>query len=228
MISVITPVWNKSSLTHRFIFQHHQHYRATEDFELIIIDNGSTDNTDAVLRQWCERWPAVKVISNAENAGFGPANNQGAAFAQGDILVFMSNDVSLAGDYITPIKAALQDRPKSLVGAALYLTDTGWNTFTRIADDIPTIETVSYLGGWCVGLTKEAFADLGGWDERYIPSDFEDVDLSYTATLKGYDLVGLPLPLSHLSGATASQLPDRWAMTVKHRRWFAEKWGFEP
>ena len=54
MVSVIVPVWNKSDLTHQFLFRNWQLYKNRIDVEFIVVDNGSTDNTDKILFRWRE------------------------------------------------------------------------------------------------------------------------------------------------------------------------------
>jgi GT2 family glycosyltransferase len=120
----------------------------------------------------------LTVVDIEDNIGFGPANNQGVLAASGENLVFISNDVVPAGDYITPILEALKLNPQDLIGAELFDFDTGWNRFGA-APHIP------YLGGWCVATTDCAWQELGGWDERFVPCDYEDVDLSLTAVTMG-------------------------------------------
>ena len=218
-VSIITPVWNKAQLTQDFLNRHWLLFRDRTDTEIIIIDNGSTDNTAQVLNQAKSRWgDRLQIVTNQENKGFPAANNQGAKIARGDILIFISNDVTTNGDYITIIATALGQAPKALVGAELLDLDTGWNKFNG--------RPIPYLTGWCVACTCKTFEALGGWDEQYTPCDYEDLDLSYTANQQGRKLIPLILPLHHMSGMSGTQLPDRYAMTERHRRLFAEKWGF--
>lgn len=218
MISIIVPVWNKSQLTHQFLTRHWQFYQDRDDLEIVVIDNGSKDKTPQLLADWGGRWgDRLRIITNETNRGFGPANNQGAELAAGEILIFISNDVMINGDYISPIISSLEIHPRNLVGPSRLDHDTGWNMFGK--------ELIPYLAGWCVAMTKETFTDLGGWDERYVPSDYEDVDLSYTAIHQGRGLIHLLLPLVHISGVSATQLPDRREMTRKNQERFKEKWN---
>lgn len=217
-ISVITPVWNRADLTLRYLYQNHQLYHNKPDVKFIIIDNGSTDGTATLLKSWQARFgEQMAVISNAENRGFGPANNQAAEIAKGDTLLFLNNDIIINGDYLSLIRKAVDD--KTLVGAELLDFDTGWNVFDG--------QIISYIHGWCLAMTKAAFEDLGGFDERYIPGDYEDVDLCYTATQAGYELKSVSLPLVHIFEQTSKQLGDRRSMTLKHKALFAEKWGLK-
>lgn len=222
MVSVICPVWNQSELTHKFLYQHWNllpRLIQGSDIEIIIIDNGSTDNTAMILDMWARTMSEqLKVITNPDNRGFGPANNQGAAMAKGDILVFISNDVEVRGNYLSIVKSRVDDL--ALYGAQLLDYDTGWNKWSG--------EVIPYLGGWCIASTRKVWDDLGGWDERYIPCDYEDVDLSLTATEKGYMLGEIPLPLHHISGQSAQHLSGgRLAITLNSQKLFKEKWSFQ-
>ncbi len=218
-ISIITPVLNRADLTSNFLLQNWMIYAADPDVEWIIIDNGSTDATNGILmsqnlvmREW------LKIITNKENLGFSKANNQGAEIASGEILVFINNDVIAKGDYLEPIKIALDDHPKALVGALLLDFLTGWNTFGS--------QLIPYLAGWCLAMRAETFQALGGFDERYTPADYEDMDLCYTATLDGRLLIPLDLPLHHIGNQTGQHyLPDRREITNRNKIKFMKKWG---
>jgi len=215
--SVITPVWNRADLTFNYLNQHQRYYASQDDVEFIIIDNGSTDGTQGVLRAFEDKLN-LAAIRLPQNAGFGKANNLGAQRAKGDVLIFLNNDVQLRGDYLSPIIDLLTRIPEAITGAELLTRDTGWNKF---GDKI-----ISYIPGWCLAMPRSTFVGLDGFDERYSPGDYEDVDICYTATQQGYLLRALTLPILHLGGQTARQLVNRWAMTERHRKLFAEKWGF--
>ena len=85
-LSVITLTLNKLEYTKKFI-KSLQKY--TKDFELIIVDNGSTDGTVEYL----ESLDFIKLIKNSENKGFSAGNNQGIAIAEGEYIGFLNNDI---------------------------------------------------------------------------------------------------------------------------------------
>jgi N-acetylglucosaminyl-diphospho-decaprenol L-rhamnosyltransferase len=58
-----------------------------------------------------EIWPGATVIENPDNRGFGPAANQGAAAARGDVLLFLNPDTRAAGDVFTPLASGFEERP---------------------------------------------------------------------------------------------------------------------
>lgn len=215
-LSIITPVWNQAALTRQFLLQNYRLYFDRDDLEFVIIDNGSTDNTSLAL-ELSELKPVVK--HNQQNEGFPIACNQGAKAAMSEYLLFLNNDVYIYGDYVSPLLRTLRAHEgKALVGAELLSHNTGWNVFGNRPP-------ISYLPGWCLGIGKATFEALGGFDERYSPADYEDMDLCYNAVQSGYVLVSLPLPLSHLSGQTGAQLPNRRIITEQNRAKFGYKWG---
>lgn len=222
MISIITPVWNRSDLTDHWLFQNWQMYSEYSNIEWIIIDNGSTDNTHRVLSNWKAAMKnALKVYNFEENTGFGPANNKGAEIAKGDILAFISNDVQMLGDYITPIEILYNySQGRTLFGPEIWENNTGWNTFD--------LGTIPYVAGWCVIVEASLWGPLCRWDERFVPCDYEDIDLSYQVARAGGTLTKLSLPLQHDSGKSAEALPGgRLAVTLANQKRFMEKWGLK-
>lgn len=220
MISIITPVWNLANLTAQYLFQNNIHYLNDPGVQWIVIDNGSSDGTGGILQYWKDIiGDRLIILKNETNLGFSVACNQGAARADGDILLFLNNDILIKGDYITPLEKALVDNPNSLVGPQLANFDTGWNVFGD--------KLISYLIGWCLAIPKLTFESLGGFDEQFSPAYYEDVDLCYNALQSGYELQQIWVPLQHLGEQSGDQLKNRQEITEANRLKFAEKWGLE-
>lgn len=220
-ISVITPVLNRADLTSNFLTQNWMLYSLEPSIEWIIIDNGSTDPTNAALMTWNNTMRhRLKVITNPENYGFSKASNQGVKVAGGEILVFLNNDVIVKGDYVGRIVSKLVDYPTGLVGAHLINYPTGWNIFGT--------QIIPYLAGWCLAMRAETFNTLSGFDERYTPADYEDIDLCYAAVLDSRPLIPIDLPLHHISNQTGHFfLPNRREITEQNKIKFAKKWGLK-
>jgi GT2 family glycosyltransferase len=218
-VSIITPVWNRADMTFNFLSQHYRIFAHRDDIEYIIIDNGSTDGTPGILKVFSYKLP-LKIITLPKNIGFGPANNLAAKQASGDILILVNNDVRLEGDYITPLVRELEYSPEIIAGKELLDYDTGWNVFDG--------QIIPYIHGWLMALTRRNFELLGGFDDRFAPADYEDIDFCYTATEReGFALVDVPtLPIRHLGGQTVRQI-RRHIITERNRERFAKKWGFE-
>lgn len=220
-ISIITPVWNRSDLTARWLTQNWAMYADRPGIEWIIINNGSTDDTGQILTYHKGiMGDALKIISLKDNTGFGPANNKGAEIAEGETLAFISNDVQVLGDYILTIETLYRyNHGKVLFGPEIWDGNTGWNTFGPAG-------IIDYVAGWCVIVEAALWGVLCEWDERFVPCDYEDIDLSYQATKDGGALTKLDLPLKHDSGKSAEALPGgRLAVTLANQKRFMQKWG---
>lgn len=88
--------------------------------ELVVVDNASHDLAEAELRA---EWPDLCLLRNSANRGFGPACNQGAAQARGDILLYLNPDTVAVDDPFSPIVDAFASSP-AVVAAAPRLIDT--------------------------------------------------------------------------------------------------------
>lgn len=216
-VSIIMPVWNKSNLTDSFLLQHAGRYAGRNDIEFVIVDNGSTDDTLDVINKWEAYLSNVRVISVEENAGFGGGNNIGARSASGKMLIFTQNDISVRGDYIGAMARRMHEYSDgNLYGAQLIRRSDSWNTFGGVV--------IEYLQGWMLGVWRQDWIALGGFDEAFYPCDYEDIDLSYRAVRAGWRLRETKVPVQHMFGGTTQSL-DRLAITRKHKKIFAKKWG---
>ena len=91
-LSIITLTYNKLKYTKKYV---ESLFKYTKDFELIIVDNGSTDGT----REYLKSLDNIKLILNDENVGFSKGNNQGLEIAEGEYIAFLNNDISLSYPY---------------------------------------------------------------------------------------------------------------------------------
>jgi O-antigen biosynthesis protein len=87
--SVIIPVHNRTSLTRQCLNTLLEGHPESVDFEIIVVDDASTDSTQQLLIDCRER---VRVVTHAMNTGFAAACNDGVAAASGEYLVFLNND----------------------------------------------------------------------------------------------------------------------------------------
>src|SRR5262245_18788067 len=93
-ISVIILNWNTRDLLAKCLASIEQHQDGL-DLEMIVVDNASTDGSQAMLQ---ERFPYVRLIANQENVGFAKANNQAMAVAQGDYFLLWNSDAFATPD----------------------------------------------------------------------------------------------------------------------------------
>lgn len=216
-VSVVIPFFNHWELTHQLLFDLYN-YSRDKIYEVVVVDNGSTEVTG--LDWWKDaKMLPLRVIQVKQNKGFLLAANTGMAAANGDILVLISNDVRVPSDLIGHIQEFLTppNRHMFIMGGRKYDSDTGWNNFDG--------RIFHYLEGWLLACTQFAWRDIGGFDERFAPNDYEDIDFSTTALKKGYGLVPIaPFMAQHMGAQTISYGPEREALTKINREKFREKW----
>ena len=150
-------------------------YAQTEqDFELIIVDNGSTDESLEQARSYCGR-PNFTLIENGTNTGFSHAVNQGIARAKGEYVVMFNNDAFAEPDWLAELIRTAETDPKIFAVQSLMLRH-----FEReLADDAGDYVTWNFF------------------------AYFEDVDLSWRANNAGYKCVLCPTAKCyHICGAS--------------------------
>lgn len=226
-ISIVVLTYNGWRYTHQLLMDIKQNCKDVH--EVIVVDNGSEDSN---VRQGLEFWLGLKVLplkvcELAKNRGFIGGMNYGLKKATGDVVALVSNDVRIfSPNLLTVIEEEFTKDPLILLGSTLYVHDTGWNTFPNPNDYEESI-IYPYVEGYFVVATKGFWKLTGGFDERYAPSDFEDVDLSTQAVVKlGCSLRKIPDGMvEHLAGRTYGYTDERRNRTTINRKKFADKWG---
>ncbi len=189
-----------------------------QDFEVIVVDNGSRDGSLALLR---DRYPDVKIISLDKNYGFAYAVNRGIEAASGELICLLNNDIELDPGWMEAMYKALREHPKAgSCGPKMlrYWERERINVLGIRMDangDVKIIgageqdkgqyEEVRYVFGVNAGAAmyrRSMFDDIGLFDEGFFAS-FEDVDLSFRAQLAGYKALYVPQSVAyHMVGAT--------------------------
>lgn len=213
-VSFVIPFYNHWELTHQLLWDIHTRSRDVDD--VVVVNDASTEAHGLAWWQDSKLLP-IRVVSMTQNEGFLRAANRGMRAALGDAIVLISNDVRIHGNLVGVIRYSLGLFPKTILGGKVYRESTGWNNFGG--------RIFPYAEGWLLAATKEAWEKLGYFDERYSPNDAEDIDLSTTALLEGYQLAELPNSLvEHLVAQSIPYGPEREALTKRNIEKFRQKW----
>jgi GT2 family glycosyltransferase/tetratricopeptide (TPR) repeat protein len=198
--TIVIPVWNQWELT-RACLESLRPTLGTRD-RVVVVDNGSQDQTPAGLRAY--KW--VEVITNETNRGFAVASNQGAARAEGEIVVFLNNDTVLTRHWLDALLAPFADPevgatgPRSnFVSGPQLVPEVGyaggrmgelrdWAKGWSRAHRGETTD-VARLVGFCLAVRKAALDQVGLFDERFDVGGHEDDDLCNRLTEAGWRLV---------------------------------------
>lgn len=170
-----------------------------ESFELIVVDNASTDG----CAEWLSSLTGVKVLLNRENRGFPAGCNQGIKLSEkeNDILL-LNNDTLVPPNMLFWLRMGLYETEK--VGSAGAVSNGGVHyqgvdkegitekNYLKAAAEyqIPMLfpfEKRTWLVGYAVLIKRSALNEAGPLDERFTPGNFEDNDLGWRIGLLGYE-----------------------------------------
>jgi GT2 family glycosyltransferase/glycosyltransferase involved in cell wall biosynthesis len=242
--SIIIPVFNKAEFTFQCLRSLVTEINFVET-EVIVINNASVDQTSQLLSAF-ERF--IRVIENNENRGFGEASNQGAAQARGKFLVFLNNDTIVLPGWLDALVETAERDPRIGAVGPLFLHPDGkiqeagsivWNDGTALrygwgasAEDrrFTFSRDVDYCSGASLLIRKELFDRLDGFDSRFAPAYYEDVDICFGVRSLGYRVIFQPAArIIHYEGATAGRDVDSGVkrFQVVNRAKFYEKWKEE-
>jgi len=152
------------------------------DFELVILDDGSTDGSLRMLRQFHRRDPRIRIISR-EHRGFDETANQLIGLARGEYVALMAQDDIALPERLALQVAFLRNHPEVLcVGGSFELIDEEgrYLTVLRQPETDRDIQRLNLAGrnsihSACVMSRREPLLALGGFDPNFYPS--EDLDL---------------------------------------------------
>jgi GT2 family glycosyltransferase/glycosyltransferase involved in cell wall biosynthesis len=212
------------------------------NLEVIVVDNGSTDGTPAMLEELAREHANLRVILNDANRGFAAANNQGIAIATGDALVLLNNDTVPARGWLPRMLRHLENPEIGLVVAVTnfsgnesriavpYTTLNGMPAFAekyaRTHDG--RVFDIAVAAMYCVGLRREVFARIGPLDEEFNVGMFEDDDYSHRTRLAGLRVVcAEDVFVHHFGQASFGKLPhaEYQAIWKRNQAHYERKWG---
>lgn len=209
---------------------------AADGNEIIVVDDASTDESLAILRQ---RYPTVKIVSMTSHSGFAGSVNKGVREASGDIVVLLNTDVRPKKGFLTPLLRHF-DNPsvfgvgcleKSIEGEGVVLRGRGeaqWEKgfFIHHRGEVEAT-TTAWASGGSSAFRKSIWDKLGGLDPMFNPFYWEDIDLSYRALKSGYIVIFEPQSIvvhEHTAGAIMQEYSPPQVRMVAYRNQFLFIW----
>lgn len=171
-LSVIIPVYNDPSGlkdTVEGILQ----TRFDGEFEIVIVDNNSTDDTYDVAQSYAARHDRVHAVIEDDIQSSYAARNTGIEHATGDVLVFVDADITMDPDWLDTIATEIDDEEYLTYDVEVYVPD-GEDTWVARYNEHTSFPIEEYAkerdfgGGGCIAVRREVFEDVGRFNHRLI------------------------------------------------------------
>lgn len=232
LISVIIVVWNSKKYLATCLNK--LELQTFQDFEVILIDNGSSDGALDGLKKF---YPSLRLKTERldTNHGFAAANNIGARLARGQWLALLNADAFPEPDWLANLIQAVEDHPEFTcfssrqiqanrpelldgTGDSYHVSGVAWrrnidnptNEFGLSSEEIFSPCAAAAL--YC----RDAFLEVGGFDEDFF-SYFEDVDLGFRLRLHGYRALYVPNAVVHHVGSASLGMNSDFSLYHSHR-----------
>lgn len=231
MLSIIVVSYNTENIL-RTALKRVYNQVTFEDFEVIVVDNASSDGSCDMVRR---EFPQVKLICHDSNDGFAAGNNIGLEYASGEYVLLLNSDAYVFDDTLKLTVDYMDNNPNvGIMGAQLVCEDgspqpsardfpTPWQKFRVMtgmdarnpsyetfydyykADnvEIPEARKVGWVPGTFFMIRRELIEEIGALDELFFMY-FEEVDYCYRANMAGWDVVFNPaVTVIHLGGQSS-------------------------
>lgn len=224
-IAVVILNWNGANLLEQFL---PSVVAYSNEANIYVVDNASTDNSIAVLK---EKFPSVKIIQNEGNYGFAKGYNVGLQQVEEDYYALVNSDIEVTENWLTPILAVFENEPTigiiqpkildyknkeyfEYAGAAGGFIDKYGYPYCR-GRIFETIEKdngqyndsleIFWASGACFFIRKEIYRKLNGFDDDFFAHQ-EEIDLCWRAFNFGYKAKYVPQSVVyHIGAATLTQ-----------------------
>ncbi len=207
-----------------------------DNFEIILVDNNSTDGTVEFITK---NYPSLIIIKLDSNKGFAEPNNVAAKISKGKYLLFLNNDTVVTPNFISEMVKVMETDKKIAICQSLLLKPDGsvdssgdfidhlgvvYNSKTEIDE----IREVSSARGASMLVRSDIFEKLDGFDQKFFVT-FEDVDLCWRSWILGYRVLIIPTSIVyHEGGITIKKIKSEIAFHGFKNQLAMKITNFEP
>lgn len=227
--SVIVPAYNASRTIKMCLEALMGQFMPREEYEVIVVDDGSTDDTARIIREF-----PVKYVRQ-ENRGPATARNRGVAEARGEIILFTDSDCVPEKNWIEEMAKPFRNSDVAAVKGAYRTLQSGVMArfsqleFEERFEMLKKADSIDMVDTYSAAFRKEVFTGAGGFDTSFPVANNEDTELSYRLAKAGHRMVFNPNAIvSHLNHPDSVKRYARlkfwrgyWRMVVYKR--FPEK-----
>ncbi len=221
--AVVILNWNGKKMLERFLPSVTLH--STGDTEVIIADNGSTDDSLAFVR---EHYPWLRIIELDKNYGFAGGYNRALEQVEADYYVLLNDDVEVTPNWIEPVIAQMEQHPQTAIcqpkllmydqrdtfeyagGAGGFIDKYGYpfcrgRMFTTLEQDRGQYDDpcpIFWASGAAMFVRSSVWKELGGLDDDFF-AHMEEIDFCWRAKNAGYEVEYCPHSVVyHVGGGT--------------------------
>jgi len=193
------------------------------NYEIIFVDNGSTDGSLDFIRKEFSQTSLIKFVSLPKNLQYAGGNNEGLKYAVGDYIVFLNNDTIVKPDWLSELekcmekdetigicqsKLLLYDYPTKIDSTGDFLNLLGFSVMQgRFEENYGQYDKntdIFSARGACLMIRKSLIKKIGAFDPLY-QSIFEDLDLCWRARLAGYKIKLVPSSIVYHKGRATTK-----------------------
>ncbi|MFA0750249.1 MAG: hypothetical protein SLRJCFUN_000652 [Candidatus Fervidibacter sp.] len=237
LVSIIILNWNNLRYLRRCVESVFAYTR--QPFELIIVDNGSTDGSRRYLNELVRQHRNVKVVLNERNIGAPAGRNCGLAVAEGDFIVFLDSDTVVTDGWLDRLLRWMEIDPTiGMVGpcsnfASGQQIEVNYRNLKEMhefaqhwcARNCGTGFEITVLISFCVLMRRSVIDAIGGMDARFGLIMHEDIDHSLRARVAGFRCwLAVDAFVHHYGNRTSGRLGVEKMMEAAFPR-FKEKWN---
>ena len=245
LISVVIVNWNRRALLESCLRSLLRDQGAA--FEIIVVDNGSTDGSSELVRTYMGGPLAVRIIENPDNRGFCEANNQGIAEARGEFIALLNNDAEVEPFWLAQLLAAFTEPDIGMAASKILVWREPGTAGPPMIDKVghliypdgqnrgrgsgeldlgqyDAVEETLWPDGCACMYRKSMLDEIGGFDEDLFAYG-DDADLGLRARIAGWRALYMPQAVvwHHRGSSMGKQNPKRITLIERNRVLLAVK-----
>ena len=224
-VSIVIPLFNQLEYTKQCVESLRNH--STENVEVLLIDNGSSDGTGDYLATCTD----LNVIRNRENLGCAGAWNQGVRETGSEWVVILNNDVIVSSGWLSGLLAAAERERFDVVSPGIREGDHNYDIESYARDYVARMHDAVRRGvadGICFMVHRRVFEAIGQFDENFRIGQFEDADFFRRAALAGFRLGTTGNSFIHHFGSVTQKALGQGRIekpyVAENRAYFRKKW----